>query len=86
LLGLLLLDTDDYQRAIPELEIAQKAFSDQPKVYFALASAYSRAGRKEDAARARQKFVELNSQQESQPQTEDPALPGSAGADVPHQH
>ena len=83
LLGLLLLDTDDFQRAIPELEIAQRAFPDQPKVYFALASAYSRAGRREDAARARQKFVELNKQQESQPRTEDSTLPGTAAAEVP---
>src|SRR5271165_281939 len=71
LLGLLLLDTDDYLRAIPELEIAQKAFPDQPKVYFALASAYSRAGRKEDATRARQTFVRLNQEQDSQPRAAD---------------
>jgi Flp pilus assembly protein TadD len=67
----LLLDTDDYTRAIPELEIAQRAFPNQPKVYFALASAYSRAGRKEDAARARQKVVELNKAQD------DPSLPAA---------
>jgi len=83
LLGLLLLDTDSYLSAIPELEIAQKAYPDQPKVYFALASAYSRAGRKEDAARARQKFVELNKEQESHPQTGDLSLPGAAGPAVP---
>ena len=75
LLGLLLLDTDDYARAIPELEIAEKAFPDQPKVYFALASAYSRAGRKADAVRAREKFVQLNKQQGSQPQSSDSNLP-----------
>jgi predicted Zn-dependent protease len=83
LLGLLLLDTDEYQRAIPELETAQKAFPDQPKVYFALASAYSRAGRREDASRAREKFVELNTQQESKPQTGDTSLPGTTEAAVP---
>jgi tetratricopeptide (TPR) repeat protein len=66
LLGLLLLDTDDYLRAIPELEIAQKSFQDQPKIYFALASAYSRAGRHDDAARARETFIRLNKEQESQ--------------------
>ncbi len=71
LLGLLLLDTDDYQRAIPELEIAQKAFQDQPKVYFALASAYSRAGRHDDAARARETFMRLNKEQESNPGASD---------------
>ncbi|HVP55699.1 MAG TPA: tetratricopeptide repeat protein [Candidatus Eisenbacteria bacterium] len=81
LLGLLLLDTDDYQRAIPELEIAQKAFSDQPKVYFALASAYSRAGRHDDAARTRATFLRLSKEQENSaargttPQTEGPPVP-----------
>ena len=75
LLGLLLLDTDDYARAIPELEIAEKAFPDQPKVYFALASAYSRAGRKEDAVRAREKFVQLNKRLESESQPRDSNLP-----------
>ena len=65
LLGLLLLDTDDYLHAISELEMAQKSFSDQPKIYFALASAYSRAGRRDDAARARETFVRLNKEQES---------------------
>ena len=85
LLGLLLLDTDDYLHAIPELEMAQKSFSDQPKIYFALASAYSRAGRRDDAARARETFVRLNKDQESKaeaansgifsPQTESPPTP-----------
>lgn len=82
LLGLLLLDTDDYLRAITELEIAQQAFPDQPKVYFALASAYSRAGRKEDAARARERFAQLNKEQESHPQA-DSSLPQSVDTSVP---
>ncbi len=60
LLGLLLLDIDQYQRATPELEIARKAFPTDPKVYFALGSAYARAGRKADAARARATFERLN--------------------------
>jgi len=75
LLGLLLLDTDNYTSAVPELEIAQKAFPDQPKVYFALASAYSRAGRTADAARARQKVVELNKAQQALQKSDDPSLP-----------
>jgi tetratricopeptide (TPR) repeat protein len=60
LLGLLLLDTDKYQQAIPELETAKKAYPNDAKIYFALGSAYARAGRREDAARARAKFAELN--------------------------
>jgi tetratricopeptide (TPR) repeat protein len=71
LLGLLLLDTDHFEPAIPELEIAEKAFPNDAKVYFALGSAYARAGRRKDAARARAKFAELNqksaSSDEAQP-------------------
>jgi tetratricopeptide (TPR) repeat protein len=59
LLGLLYLDTDDYTQAIPELEIARKAFPNEPKIYFALGSAYSRAGRKQDAEQARAEFQKL---------------------------
>ena len=60
LLGLLLLDTDKYEQAIPELELAKKAYPKDAKIYFALGSAYARAGRRQDAARARAKFAELN--------------------------
>jgi tetratricopeptide (TPR) repeat protein len=60
LLGLLYLDTDAYVKAIPELEIAQRAFPKEPKIYFALGSAYSRAGRKADAEKARSTFLRLN--------------------------
>jgi tetratricopeptide (TPR) repeat protein len=59
LLGLLLLDTDDYQKAIPELEIARQGFPREAKIYWALGTAYSRAGRQEDAARARATFSQL---------------------------
>jgi len=52
-LGLLLLDVDNFQRAIPELEIARKGFPSDARVYLALGTAYSRAGRRADAARAR---------------------------------
>jgi tetratricopeptide (TPR) repeat protein len=59
LLGLLLLDTNSYEKALPELEIAQKTFPREAKLYFALGSAYSRAGRKKDAVRARATFERL---------------------------
>lgn len=59
LLGLLLLDTNQPQKAIPELEAAAKAFPSEKRVYFALGSAYARAGRNQDAAKARAKFEEL---------------------------
>jgi tetratricopeptide (TPR) repeat protein len=60
LLGLLLVDTKNYERAIPELEMAQRAFPQQAKVYFALASAYARAGRTQEAAQARETFLRLS--------------------------
>jgi predicted Zn-dependent protease len=61
LYGLLLLDTDDYGRAIPELEQARQGMPQVPGVYSALAAAYSRAGRREDAAQARAAFQRYNS-------------------------
>jgi tetratricopeptide (TPR) repeat protein len=76
LLGMLLLDTDDYQKAIPELEIAQKAFPRETRVYLALGSAYSRAGRKQDAVRARAEFQRLT--EEGKPGTGAEPEAGSA--------
>jgi len=60
LLGLLLLDSGDYQAAIPPLEIAQKAFPKETKVYWSLGVAYAHVGRAQDAARARADFARLN--------------------------
>lgn len=67
LLGLLYLDTDQYLKAIPELEAAQKGFPNEPKIYFALGSAYSRAGRKQDAEKARAAFERLQQQAKAEP-------------------
>jgi tetratricopeptide (TPR) repeat protein len=64
LLGLLLLDTGNAAGAIPELEIALKAFPKEATVYFSLGNAYARAGRKADAARARAIFMRINAQRE----------------------
>lgn len=63
LLGLLRLDVDDYLGAIPELEIAKKGLPKEPKIYAALGTAYSRAGRKQESAQARAEFARLNEQQ-----------------------
>jgi len=57
LLGLLLLETGDYRRAIPELETARKAFPQETKIDISLANAYSQVGRPQDAARARAEFA-----------------------------
>jgi predicted Zn-dependent protease len=57
LLGLLLLETGAYQRAIPELEAARKAFPQETKIDISLANAYTQVGRTQDAARARAEFA-----------------------------
>jgi tetratricopeptide (TPR) repeat protein len=66
LLGLLLLDTGDYKRAIPELEAARASLPNEARLYFALGSAYSMAGRKDDAARARATFQRLSEEQKKE--------------------
>jgi tetratricopeptide (TPR) repeat protein len=65
LLGLLFLDTDQYQKAIPELEIARQFFTRESKLYFALGSAYARAGREQEAKRARERFARLQQEEQS---------------------
>jgi tetratricopeptide (TPR) repeat protein len=60
LLGVTLMNTGEPLRAIAELEIAQRGEPNEPKVYFALGSAYAKMNRKEDAARARATFTRLN--------------------------
>ena len=66
LLGLLYLDTDRTAEAVPELQIARKAFAKQAQVYFALGNAYAKLGRKADAARMRAEFVRLNAAEKAQ--------------------
>jgi tetratricopeptide (TPR) repeat protein len=67
LLGLLRFDTGDPAAAIPELEIAQKAFPQEAEVYFSLGNAYGRAGRKADAAKARAEFARLKAEAAKEP-------------------
>jgi tetratricopeptide (TPR) repeat protein len=67
ILGMLRLDTGDANGAIPQLEIACKAFPTEAGVYFALGRAYSKVGRKEDAGKARAEFARLNAQAAKQP-------------------
>jgi tetratricopeptide (TPR) repeat protein len=80
LLGLLYLDTNNFAKAIMELEIAKRSFPKEAKIYFALGNAYARAGRKQDAARARATFARLNSEEK---QAAGPAIYGqqSSGTD-----
>lgn len=64
LLGSLLLETGDTARAIGELETAERLLPNEPKMHFALGRAYARAGRRQDAARARANFERLKKQAE----------------------
>ncbi|WP_348262919.1 tetratricopeptide repeat protein [Telmatobacter sp. DSM 110680] len=57
LLGLLLLDTGAYERAVPELETARKAFPQEGRIDLSLATAYAHVGRLQDAAQARVEFA-----------------------------
>src|ERR1700687_4040476 len=66
LLGVLRLDTGNAAGAVAELEIAQKAFPNEPRVYFSLGNAYARVGRKAEAARAREVFSRLQAQETQQ--------------------
>jgi tetratricopeptide (TPR) repeat protein len=65
LLGALLLDRNDFQRAIPELESAKQKLQNDPRVAYSLGLAYARAGRDQDAKREREEFQRLSKQAES---------------------
>lgn len=63
LVGVLRLDTGDAAGAIPELEIALKAFPNEPRIYFSLGNAYARTGQKIRSTKARAEFARLNAQE-----------------------
>ena len=58
-LGRILIETGELQTGIAELELAEKLSPDSPQPRIALASAYAKVGRKEDAARERREFLRL---------------------------
>jgi len=68
LLGLLLESTGADEKAIPELETAHKAFPQDTRIYWSLAAAYARAGRAEDAAKARAEVARLSRKSAQQEQ------------------
>lgn len=59
-LGEALLGTGEVEQGIAQLEIAINQAPDSPGTHFALAKAYQRAGRAEDAAKEREEFVRLD--------------------------
>ena len=58
-LGKLLAAAGQVEQGIKELEIARQQAPDSPQVHFSLATAYSLAGRKQEAARERAEFARL---------------------------
>jgi predicted Zn-dependent protease len=54
------LEAKDTQRAIEELERGAALDPESAPIQFALARAYQRAGRADDAERARQQFLKLD--------------------------
>ena len=67
LLGLLLLDTGNVARAIAELERARQGLPREAGVYFALGNAYAKAGRRKEAAEARETFTRLKQRSQDSP-------------------
>jgi tetratricopeptide (TPR) repeat protein len=59
-LGLLLLNTEQPERAIPELKTAARSLPNEARVHYALGNAYARTHRMEDARRERAIFQELD--------------------------
>ena len=59
-LGRILLELGQTDRAIQELETGMNLAPDSPETCYALARAYARAGRKQEADRARAEFNRLD--------------------------
>lgn len=59
IMGRLLLDAGQIERAVKMLESARGFYPDEPKVYFQLGRAYTRANRKADADVALATFTRL---------------------------
>lgn len=57
--GKALLEKGETDAAIRELEIAAKLEPSSPQVHFSLASAYTKAGRREEATKSRAEFTRL---------------------------
>ena len=61
-LGRVLLELGQTERAVKELEEGVRLAPSSPEMHFALARAYTRAGRQADAARERELFKQLQEQ------------------------
>jgi tetratricopeptide (TPR) repeat protein len=87
ILGRILLEVGQTPRAVEELELTRTMVPDYPQVYFQLSRAYAKAGRKEDAERARAAFLQLNKKAEAAnaqgQQTRPEGMPAEDDAEKP---
>jgi tetratricopeptide (TPR) repeat protein len=65
-LGRVLLELGQVERAVKELEEGVRLAPNVPEMHYALARAYTRAGRRQDAARARETFQRLEKLRDAQ--------------------
>jgi predicted Zn-dependent protease len=65
--GRALVDSGELKPGITELELSRKLAPDSPQTRIALATAYAKDGRKEDAARERAEFLKLKAAVEPAP-------------------
>jgi tetratricopeptide (TPR) repeat protein len=79
-LGRILVETGKIDEGINELELAERFDDSSSKVHFALAHAYGRAGRKDDARRERELFLQLDAKERAQwGRSDGPTDPISSG-------
>jgi tetratricopeptide (TPR) repeat protein len=83
-LGRLLLELGQVERSIKELEEGVKLAPSSPEMHFALARAYTRAGRKVDAARERETFKKLQDEYNQKRQLDNSAAPPEQKPNTPN--
>jgi predicted Zn-dependent protease len=74
-LGRVLLEVGQVDRSIVELEEGVKLAPSSPEMHFALARAYTRASRKQDAARERETFKKLQDEYNQKRQLDSSGAP-----------
>jgi len=83
-LGRLLLELGQVERSIKELEEGVKLAPSSPEMHFALARAYTRAGRKVDAARERETFKKLQDEYNQKRQLDSTGAPSDQKPEKPN--
>ena len=83
-LGRVLLEVGQVDRSIKELEEGVKLAPSSPEMHFALARAYTRAGRKQDAGRERETFKKLEDEYNQKRQRDTSGATPEQKADRPN--